>query len=259
MNSVMLSFDVEEFDFPRERGEAFSLEEGIKVSKSGLDKVLKLLSEKGVRATFFCTGNFALAEAKLLQEMAKEGHEIACHGVDHFEVKETDAVESKQIVEKAVKVKVVGYRQPRMQKIDYGQLFSCGYRYDSSVNPAFIPGRYNNLKVSVKPFYRQKILEIPVSVATNLRMPMFWLALHLYPRRMYIEFAKRIVRKNGYFATYFHPWEFAEISKFKIVPWYIKKNSGDRLIRRLGDLIDALKKENYGFITYKEFYENKKK
>ena len=61
MNSVMLSFDVEEFDFPRERGEAFSLEEGIKVSKSGLDKVLKLLSEKGVRATFFCTGNFGEA------------------------------------------------------------------------------------------------------------------------------------------------------------------------------------------------------
>ena len=40
---ILLSFDVEEFDFPRERDGEISLEGGIKVSSSGLVKILELL------------------------------------------------------------------------------------------------------------------------------------------------------------------------------------------------------------------------
>ena len=39
---VLLSFDVEEFDLPKEHGADISLEKGIKVSKSGLLKILKI-------------------------------------------------------------------------------------------------------------------------------------------------------------------------------------------------------------------------
>ena len=35
---VLLSFDVEEFDLPREHGAEISLEEGVKVSAEGLEK-----------------------------------------------------------------------------------------------------------------------------------------------------------------------------------------------------------------------------
>ena len=55
----MLSFDTEEFDVPREHGVDISLEEGMRVSVEGTTRILDCLKSNGVRATFFCTGNFA--------------------------------------------------------------------------------------------------------------------------------------------------------------------------------------------------------
>ena len=250
---VLLSFDVEEFDLPKEHGAEISLEEGIAFSKSGLERILEVLDDTDVRATFFCTGNFARQEPEILRQMQKAGHEIACHGVDHFEPKETDVRESKKIIEKVIKSGVQGYRQPRMQKIDYGEMKKYGYVYDSSVNPAFIPGRYNHLNTPRKPFFKSGIVEIPTSVATFMRVPLFWLALHLFPERLYFWFVKMSLKKTGYFTTYFHPWEFGELGKFKRVPGYIKKNSGKKLVARLRRLILKLQKNGCEFCTYGEF------
>ena len=252
MKKVYLSFDTEEFDFPRERGEEISLEDGMKVSAAGLSRIMKICKKNNIKATFFCTGNFAKTRPDLIKELIADGYEIACHGVDHFEPKETDVKESKKIVEKVAGIKILGYRQPRMFKVNYEELKKCGYKYDSSVNPAFVPGRYNNLKVPRKPFKKQGILEIPVSVGTA-RMPMFWLSLHLFPFGVYFGLVKKILKRDGYFTTYFHPWEFADLKKFDIVPWYIKKNSGEKLEKRLDDLILKLKKENCEFVTYSDF------
>ncbi len=255
---VLLSFDVEEFDLPREHGVEISLEEGLKVSTEGLKRILGVLDETGVRATFFCTGNFAEGRPELMHLIVKGGHEVACHGVDHFKPVASDAEKSKKIVEKVAGVKVCGYRQPRMQKINYKELKRWGYKYDSSVNPAFIPGRYNNLKVQRKPFLKDGILEIPVSVVTFMRVPMFWLALHIFPKRVYFRLAKMCLKRDGYFATYFHPWEFADLVDFKVVTGYIKKNSGVKLKNRLHGLIDSLKKSGGEFVTYGEYMEEVK-
>lgn len=253
---VLLSFDVEEFDLPREHGVEISLEDGLRVSTEGMKRILEVLDETGVKATFFCTGNFAEGRPELIHTIVKGGHEVACHGVDHFNPVKSDVEKSKIIVEKVAGVKVRGYRQPRMQKIDYAELKRCGYKYDSSVNPAFIPGRYNNLKVPRKPFMKGGVLEIPVSVATLMRVPMFWLALHLFPKKFYYRLAGMCLKRDGYFATYFHPWEFADLNGFSVVPGYIKKNSGVKLKKRLHGLIDDLKKSGNEFMTYGEFEKN---
>lgn len=253
MKKVMLSFDVEEFDFPRERGEEISLEEGVKVSEEGLLKILKVCEDEKVKATFFCTGNFAKSKPELIKTMVKDGHEVACHGVDHFEPKKSDVEESKKIVEKIAGKKVSGYRQPRMQKIDYQELKRCGYKYDSSVNPAFIPGRYNHLNVPKGPFESEGIVEIPTSVATFMRVPLFWLALHIFPKKLYFKMARMAMKREGFFTTYFHPWEFADLNGYKVVPKYIKKNSGDKLAMRLSDLIKDMKKHGAEFVTYSEY------
>ena len=55
---ILLSFDTEEFDVPREHGVDFSLEEGMKVSVEGTNRILDILRKNEVKATFFCTGNF---------------------------------------------------------------------------------------------------------------------------------------------------------------------------------------------------------
>ena len=253
MKRVFLSFDVEEFDLPRERGWEISLADGVKVSAEGLEKIIQLCAEHKVRATFFCTGNFAKARPDLIKKLVKAGHEVACHGVDHFEPKKGDIKKSKEILEKVVGAKVLGYRQPRMFKIDYTELDKCGYKYDSSVNPALIPGRYNNLKMSRKPFIVDGVLEVPVSVATCVRVPMFWLALHLFPLKVYFGLVRKVLKRDGYFTTYFHPWEFADLGGFKVVPWYIQKNSGEKLVKRLDYLIGELKKEKCEFTVYRDF------
>lgn len=253
-NKVLLSFDVEEFDFPKERGGEISLEEGVKVSSSGLLKILDLLKRKNKKATFFVTGNFANKKPELVKQILNDGHEVACHGVDHFEPKKSDIKKSKEILEKVIGKKVYGYRQPRMFKISYEDLAEAGYLYDSSVNPAFVPGRYNHFDVPRKPFFKNGILEIPTSVATFMRVPLFWLALHLFPKRTYLRFAIMAANKTGYFATYFHPWEFAdELANYKEVPGYIKKNSGDKLVERLEWVISSLEKKGFEFETYLEY------
>ncbi len=251
-NKVLLSFDVEEFDLPREYGREISLEDGIKISSKGTEKILKVLKNADVKGTFFITGNFAKTNPALVKEIKSLGHEIACHGVDHFSPQSSDPIESKKIVEEVIGTKIKGYRQPRMFKIDYKVLKAAGYKYDSSVNPAFIPGRYNNFKTPRTHFEKEGIVEIPTSVATSLRIPLFWLALHLFPKRFYFMLAKSTIKKQGYFATYFHPWEFTDLKTRKEVPWYIAKNSGDKLVERLSWLIRKLQNEKVDFITYSE-------
>ena len=251
-NSVLLSFDIEEFDFPRERGENISVEEGVKISSKGAERILEVLKETGVVATFFVTGNFAMTNPVLVRKIRKLGHEVACHGVDHFKPKKSDPGESKKLVEKALGNKVVGYRQPRMFPVDKNDLVKQGFLYDSSLNPAFIPGRYNHLKTPRRPFFEGEIVEVPTSAATELRIPLFWLALHLLPRKMYLNLARSALKRQGYFATYFHPWEFTDFGG-RAVPWYIRKNSGEKLAERLGWLIRELKQSGAEFIDYQEF------
>ena len=247
---ILLSFDVEEFDLPREHGAEISLKKGIKVSVEGLRRILDILKRTEIKATFFCTGNFAKAQPTLLKQIINDGHEIACHGVDHFRPQKSDICESKKIIEGVVNFGVIGYRQPRMGKINYKKMKQYGYVYDSSINPALIPGRYNNLNIPRKAYIKEGIVEIPTSVATFMRVPLFWLALHIFPVKIYIRLAILSLKKTGYFATYFHPWEFADLDAFNMIPKYIKYNSGVKLVERLEKVIRKLKESNYVFETY---------
>ena len=51
---ILLSFDTEEFDVPREHGVDFPLDEAMKVSVYGTNRILDCLKNNGVKATFFC-------------------------------------------------------------------------------------------------------------------------------------------------------------------------------------------------------------
>ena len=115
------------------------------VSVEGTNIILDILKRNDVRATLFCTANFAENAPKTMNRMLKEGHEVASHGVDHFEPKESDFAKSKEILEKITNTKIRGYRQPRMFPVKDSEIKRVGYVYNSSLNPAFIPGRYMNL------------------------------------------------------------------------------------------------------------------
>ncbi|MBQ2652598.1 MAG: polysaccharide deacetylase family protein [Methanobrevibacter sp.] len=252
---ILLSFDIEEFDGPREHGVDYSLEEGMKVSTEGTNIILDILKSRNVRATFFCTGNFALNAPDVISRIVDEGHEVACHGVDHFCPCESDFEKSKEIVEAVCGSEVKGYRQPRMFPVSDLEIKRLGYEYNSSLNPAFIPGRYMNLKTPRTWFFKDGVMQIPASVTPHLRFPLFWLSLHNLPEKIYHMMVRRVLKKDGYFTTYFHPWEFYELKEhpeFKM-PFIIKNKSGNEMARRLDNLIVALNGQNHRFITYSEF------
>ena len=254
---ILLSFDTEEFDVPKEHGVDFTLEQGMEVSKVGTNRILDVLKENGVKATFFCTGNFARLAPEVMRRILDEGHEVACHGVDHWQPKETDFVESKQIVEQVTGLKVKGYRQPRMFPVVESEIKRAGYLYNSSLNPAFIPGRYMHLTAPRTPFMKDGVLQIPASVTPLLRFPLFWLSLHNLPEGLYHWLVRRTLKHDGHFVTYFHPWEFYDLKEhpeFKM-PFIIKNHSGRQMMQRLDSLIKMLKAKGSEFITYTDYSE----
>lgn len=251
---ILLSFDTEEFDVPKEHGVEFSLEDGMKVSRVGTSRILDCLKENGVRATFFCTANFAENAPDIMQRIMDEGHEVACHGCDHWEPKATDFEQSKIRVEKVIGRETYGYRQPRMFPVDEKEIKRMGYKYNSSLNPAFIPGRYMHLTTPRTWFMKDGVMQIPASVTPWFRIPLFWLSLHNFPESLYHAFVRRVVNHDGYFNTYFHPWEFYELKEhpeFKM-PFIIKNHSGQEMVNRLSRLIQMLKQRGHEFITYNE-------
>lgn len=254
-NKILLSFDTEEFDGPREHGVDFSLEQGMAVSIEGTNRILEVLDNNHIKATFFCTGNFATHAPEIIHRIIDQGHEIACHGVDHWQPSESDITQSKIIVERVAGIQCNGYRQPRMFPVDDSVMKQSGYLYNSSLNPAFIPGRYMHLTDPRTWFIKDGVMQIPASVTPYLRFPLFWLSLHILPENWYFHLVKKTLRHDGYFVTYFHPWEFYDLKKhpeFKM-PYIIKMNSGTEMMKRLNNLIDHLQSENAEFITFTEF------
>lgn len=252
---ILLSFDTEEFDVPKEHGVNFTLAEGMNVSIEGTNRILDVLKKTEIKATFFCTGNFVKNAPSVMQRIIDEGHEVACHGVDHWEPKETDFKESKIILEKETGVKAYGYRQPRMFPVSDQEIAQAGYIYNSSLNPAFIPGRYMHLTTPRRCFMKGNVLQMPASVSPIFRIPLFWLALHNFPEWFYYMLTRRVLKNTGYFITYFHPWEFVELKEHPEwkMPYIIKNNSGMQMCNRLERLINMLKSEGHTFGLYKDF------
>ena len=256
---ILLSFDTEEFDLPREHGVDISLEEGMKVSVRGTNRILDCLKQNQVKATFFCTANFAKNAPEVMKRIIDEGHEVACHGVDHFTPLPTDVEQSKKVIEGLYGVHVKGYRQPRMFPVSNKQIKDEGYLYNSSLNPAFIPGRYMHLDMPRTCFVQDGVLQIPSSVTPIIRFPLFWLANHVLPIKLYHWMIRRTLRHDGYFTTYMHPWEFCNLKEHP--EWktqaIIKMNCGDELLKRLDSVIKMLKSTGGNFVTYTVFAQQK--
>lgn len=269
---ILLSFDTEEFDVPREHGVQYdTLKEGMEVSRIGTTRILDVLKAENVRATFFCTANFAEHAPDIILRIVDEGHEVAAHGCDHWEPKADDVVNSKRRVEAVLKnlgfsdPKVTGYRQPRMFPVSDALIEEQGYIYNSSLNPAFIPGRYMHLTEPRTPFFRKVsdgtqnggkgVLEIPASVTPGFRFPLFWLAMHNLPMWLYKSWCRWTWKHDGQFVTYFHPWEFYELKQHPELkmPLIIRNHSGLQLVERLHKLIQMFKTEKAEFVTYTEY------
>lgn len=257
---ILLSFDTEEFDVPLEHGVDFPMDEQMRVSVYGTNKILDCLSRNRVKATFFCTANFAVQAPEVIDRIKKEGHEIASHGYYHWTFEVSDLKTSKDKLEVLTGLKIRGYRQARMMPVSEAEIRKAGYEYNTSLNPTFIPGRYMNLSAPRTCFMKEKVLQIPASVTPVLRFPLFWLSYHNLPAKLYRWLALRTWKHDGYFVTYFHPWEFYPLGEHPEMkmPFIIRNHAGSGMEKRLDDLIRYFKSKRAEFITYSEFTDRKK-
>ncbi len=146
----MMTVDVEDyfhasvFDKALARGQWSALESRV---NANTDRLLSLLDEAGIRATFFVLGWVAERVPALIRRIAACGHEIASHGYGHElvyastpDVFRQDLRRAKRAIEAAARVAVVGYRAPSysitarsLWALDI--LIEEGYLYDASIFP----------------------------------------------------------------------------------------------------------------------------
>jgi len=252
---ILLSFDIEEFDMPFEYNSSINFSDQIKIPAEGVESVLDILDKNNIKATFFITATFAINSPKVLKKIIEKGHEIASHSYYHGEFKTEHLKMSKDKLEQLTKQVILGFRMPKMQVVDEIEVYNAGYKYNSSLNPTYIPGRYNNLN-KPRTFFKEKgVLQIPASVSPWIRFPLFWVSFHNLPLFIYKFLCRRTLKIDGYINLYFHSWEFVDLNqptKFNC-PKYISRNSGTLMSQRIDSLIQYLKNKNYEFITFRHF------
>lgn len=191
-------------------------------------RVLGLLRERGVRATFFVLGWVADRHPQLVREIAEEGHEVACHGYWHEliyrQTPDTFAVDLRRAIEaighalgSEKRRPLCGYRAPAFS-ITRESLWALdllrdhGFRYDSSIFPLAFHDRYG-IRGAERFASRldNGLWEFPVSTVSIARRN--WpVAGGGYFRLLPLWVTRRAIRRihaEGHPAViYLHPWEF---------------------------------------------------
>jgi len=115
--------------------------------EANTDRILALLDERGVRATFFVLGWVAERCGELVKRIAAAGHEVASHGYGHRRVYHQSRAEfredirrGKTLLEGLTGEAVLGYRAPSYSISQaclwaFDELSEAGFLYDSSVFP----------------------------------------------------------------------------------------------------------------------------
>jgi peptidoglycan/xylan/chitin deacetylase (PgdA/CDA1 family) len=251
---ILLGFDVEEFDMPFEYGRSLPVDEQLSISTNGTNLILEILRSANVKATFFCTANYAIHQPEIIRKIVNEGHEIASHGYYHSDFKPEHLKQSRLVLEEISGTTVSGFRMARMMPVDEREIENAGYTYNSSINPTWLPGRYNNFGKPRTWFY-DHVLQIPASVSPLVRFPLFWLSFHNLPLSLLKWISAATHRKDGYLNLYFHPWEFTDLhnkEKFGF-PAYVSKNSGAAFVSRIKNFIEWAQSKGYKFARTGDF------
>jgi peptidoglycan-N-acetylglucosamine deacetylase len=187
-------------------------------------RVLELLDELGLRATFFVAGIAAERHPGALREVVSAGHEIGCHGYDHRRIFQltpdafrSDVARCVDVVEEICGVRPRGYRAPwfsinRDCAWAHDVLVDLGFRYSSSVyDSPRLPRRFEAIPAA--PFVvRDALWEFPVAAwrlgPTSLPLGggAYWRAL---PGPVLRRGLEHLARTATLPVLYFHPYEFA--------------------------------------------------
>jgi polysaccharide deacetylase family protein (PEP-CTERM system associated) len=188
-----------------------------------IDRILELLAEKGVHATFFTLGWIAERYPDMVRRIVAGGHELASHGYEHERAGNLDAdgffvdvALAKAVLEDISGSAVHGYRAPSFSigehnRWAYDCLAKAGYKYSSSVYPIRhdhygSPGGSRFAHMA-----HTQVLEVPIATARVFRTNVpagggGYFRLMPYPLSRWL--LRRVNQRDAEPAIfYFHPWE----------------------------------------------------
>jgi polysaccharide deacetylase family protein (PEP-CTERM system associated) len=190
-------------------------------------RLLDLLERTDTRATFFVLGWVAERQPRLVRDIHRRGHEVACHGYAHRLIYrmerrdlQADVRRAKRAVEDAAGAAVAGYRAPTFSIVRESLwaldvLGEEGFRYDSSIFPI----HHDRYGIPDAPRFPYRValaaggglVEFPIStlVVGAQHVPFSGGGyFRLAPYRLVRAALSRLNRAEGMPGmVYLHPWE----------------------------------------------------
>jgi polysaccharide deacetylase family protein (PEP-CTERM system associated) len=188
------------------------------------EKILNILDEAGVKATFFTLGYVADQFPSLIRSVADAGHELALHGYFHKKVFQhsqesfrDEIILGREMIQNTAGQSIYGHRAP-MFSIKESTLWAIdlldemGFYYDSSVFPTknMLYGYPTAPREPYHPIEGSKFMEFPMSTVEfgGVKWPIsggFYYRLLPYPL---IQKAVKKLHEQGLALIYYlHPWE----------------------------------------------------
>lgn len=227
-----------------------------RIEKVG-DKLLRILDEANVKATFFMLGYVAEKHPEIVKRIESEGHEIGTHGFSHTliykqepEVFKAEITRAISFLEDLTGKKVLGHRAPFFS-ITKDSLWALdilgeqGIAYDSSIFPV-LNYRYG---IADSPRFPYKIkrekfefVEFPIS---TLKLPGFTMPIsggayfRIYPYQVTKQAIKAVNRSGQPVTFYLHPWELdpdhprIDVPRRIALTHYFNLGSTERRLRKL--------------------------
>ncbi len=219
--AAVLSFDVEDWyqgiEMPAHTWDRFEPR-----LDRGLGRILALLAESGVQATFFVLGDIARRHPALVRQIADLGHEVGTHGDDHEKIYDLDPARfrrdlrrSLSAIQSATGRPILGHRAPFFS-ITRRSLWALdivheeGLAYDASIYPGpnyryGIPGYPDEVRR-----LPSGLLECPVSTFRLCGRPVGigGAYLRILPSGTLAGAIRRRLQASRPAGLYLHPWEF---------------------------------------------------
>ena len=193
--------------------------------EANVDRILGILDDGAVVATFFTLGWIAERYPQLVRRIVDGGHELASHGYGHLRASDQshaafaeDIGSSKTILEDIGGQAVHGYRAPSFS-IGPANLWAldtlqrAGYRYSSSIYP-IVHDHYGMPDAPRFAFYPngdQGLLEVPITTVRFMKRNLpaggggYFRLMPYAMSRWMMRQVNRQDRQPAIF--YFHPWE----------------------------------------------------
>ena len=173
--------------------------------EEGMPRLLDLLAEEQVAATFFTTGDVARRYPEVVRRIVSSEHELGCHGDTHRRFSTLDEKEARKEIDfAAATLRQFGpVRSFRAPNLDFPRSYlpllkQASFEVDSS------EGRHKPGSFFKGPTIEQGIRRVPASTAPSVvRLP------KPVRERLFGLMSDPVV-------LFFHPWEFVDFTRAAI-------------------------------------------